>query len=139
MRKRSGNIILFLLDSIAVVVAWSIYYWFRVRSGWLSYATEPDFWVPMFALTVYWIIVYFFFGLYRSWYTQSRFDEFATLFKATTFGVVLLFFAIFFDDRGAGSPLHSRLLILTYWIIPLTVVGAGRMMQHTFQRRLLEA
>src|SRR5262249_51989560 len=111
----------------------------RVRSDWISYAIEPDFWLPMIALSMFWLVVYFFFGMYRSWYTQSRFDEFATLFKATTFGVLLLFFAIFLDDRGTSSAVHSRLLILIYWAMTLTSVGAGRMLQHTFQRRLLEA
>lgn len=126
-------------DAIALCLAWSIYYWFRVRSGFLTYVTEPEYWVPMVVIAGYWLIVFFMFGLYKSWYAKSRLDEFATLFKAVTFGVLLLFFAIFVDDQGAGSPLHTRFLILVYWSLLLFCVGSGRALQHTFQRSLLEA
>jgi len=43
------------------------------------------------------------------------------------------------DDHGVGSPIHSRLLIIFYWILMVLFVGAGRFMLHTFQRRLLLA
>jgi exopolysaccharide biosynthesis polyprenyl glycosylphosphotransferase len=102
-------------------------------------AMEPQFWFPMVALCIYWLSVYFVFGLYRSWYTQSRFDELLAVLKATTFGIFVLFFAIFIDDRGTGSPLQSRLLIAIYWALILGGVGGGRLLQHTFHRRLLEA
>jgi exopolysaccharide biosynthesis polyprenyl glycosylphosphotransferase len=129
----------FLIDILTVNLAWSCYYWLRIRSGWVSYTVEPDFLVPMLVICVFWLIVFFSFGLYRSWYAESRFDEFVMLFKATTFGVLILFFAIFVDDRGVGSPLHARLLILLYWALILGFVGGGRFLQHTFQRRLLLA
>jgi exopolysaccharide biosynthesis polyprenyl glycosylphosphotransferase len=112
---------------------------FRIRSGWLSYTMEPEFWAPMVAICIYWLVVFFFFGLYRSWYAKSRFDEFTSIFKAATFGVLVLSFAIFVDDHGVGSPIHSRLLIVFYWILMVLFVGAGRFMLHTFQRRLLLA
>jgi exopolysaccharide biosynthesis polyprenyl glycosylphosphotransferase len=128
-----------MLDLLTINIAWAAYYWFRVRSGWLSYVTEPDFWLPMVAVCVYWLLIFFFFGLYRSWYAKSRLDELATLFKATVFGSLLLFFAIFVDDKGGGSPIHRRLLIIIYWALVSAGVGSGRLLFHTFQRQLLEA
>ncbi|MBI3765111.1 MAG: sugar transferase, partial [Ignavibacteriales bacterium] len=116
-----------------------MYFWIRVRSGWFSHSLEPDFWAPMLAVCVFWMLVFFLFGLYRSWYAQSRFDEFAAISKSATFGVLVLFFAIFVDDRGVGTPLESRLLILIYWTLMVVCVGGGRFLQHTFQRRLLQA
>ncbi len=127
------------IDIITICLGWSIYYMFRIRSGWLSYSMEPEFWAPVVAICIYWLVVFFLFGLYRPWYAKSRFDEFATIFKATTFGVLVLFFAIFVDDRGVGSPIHSRLLITFYWILIVLFVGAGRFILHTFQRRILLA
>jgi exopolysaccharide biosynthesis polyprenyl glycosylphosphotransferase len=105
----------------------------------LTYSMEPDFLVPMIAIAIFWLVMFFLFGLYRPWYAKSRFDEFATIFKATTFGVLFLFFAIFIDDGGSGSPMRSRLLITLYWILMLGFVGVGRFLMHTFQRRLLMA
>jgi exopolysaccharide biosynthesis polyprenyl glycosylphosphotransferase len=139
-RTRSREILfLLLIDIFTTGLAWWADYWIRIRSGFLAYTMQPDFWTPMFALTLFWLIVCFFFGLYRSWYAHSRFDEFATIFKAVTFGVLLLFFAVFIDDRGVNSPLLSRLLIFIYWLLMLVSVGGGRLLLHTFQRRLLEA
>jgi exopolysaccharide biosynthesis polyprenyl glycosylphosphotransferase len=139
MTVRRELIFTLLIDIITLNLAWSIYYIFRIRSGWMTYPVEPDFIIPMIAVEIFWLIVFFFFGLYRPWYAKSRFDEFATIFKATTFGVLFLFFAIFIDDGGTGSPLKSRLLILLYWILMLIFVGSGRFLMHTFQRRLLMA
>jgi len=127
------------IDLIALNLAWSVYFWFRIRSNWISYSAEPDYWSPMLAVCIFWLILFFISGLYRSWYAKSRFDEFATIFKAVTFGVLVLFFAIFVDDRMVGSRLHARLLILIYWALILFFVGSGRFLQHTFQRRLLQA
>src|SRR5712691_2182795 len=101
--KNKSTILLLLLDLLALSLAWSVYYWFRIRSGFLTHAIEPEFWLPMIVIACYWLIVFFMFGLYRSWYAQSRLDEIATLFRAVTFGVLLLFFAIFVDDQGVGS------------------------------------
>jgi exopolysaccharide biosynthesis polyprenyl glycosylphosphotransferase len=131
--------LLVFIDLFTVNLAWLLYYWVRVRSGWVAYSMEPDFFLPMIAICVYWLIVFFFFGLYQSWYAKSRFDESTTIFKATIFGGLVLFFVIFVDDRGVESPLHTRLLILIYSVLIVGLVGSGRFLQHTFQRRLLEA
>ncbi|MBI1807858.1 MAG: sugar transferase [Ignavibacteria bacterium] len=139
MQNHREKIVLICLDIFTLNLAWSMYFWIRVRSGWFSHSLEPDFWAPMLAVCVFWMLVFFLFGLYRSWYAQSRFDEFAAISKSATFGVLVLFFAIFVDDRGVGTPLESRLLILIYWTLMVVCVGGGRFLQHTFQRRLLQA
>jgi exopolysaccharide biosynthesis polyprenyl glycosylphosphotransferase len=127
------------LDGLTLSLAWTAYYWFRIKSGWVYYVMEPDFWIPMIAIGIFWLIVFFFFGLYKSWYAKSRLDEIAAVFKSTTFGSLILFFLIFIDDRGVGSPLHTRLLILVYWSLLFLFVGGGRVLYRTFQRRLREA
>jgi len=127
------------LDVIMIMTSWSLYFWFRIRSGFLSYATEPEFWLPMIAVGCYWLVVFFVFGLYKSWHAKSRLDEFTSVVKSATFGVLLLFFAIFVDDQGSGSPLHTRFLIIVYWLLIILFVGGGRIFQRTLQRRLLEA
>ncbi len=138
-QKYRDRIVTVCLDFLTLSCAWLTFYAFRVRSHMFAVTTEPDVLLPMFAISVFWLLLFFFFGLYRSWYAQSRFDELALIFKAVTFGVLLLFFAIFVDDRGAGSPVQSRLLIFGYWFLLVLFVGGGRILQHTFQRRLLES
>ena len=128
-----------LTDVLTINLAWVIYYMVRIRSGWLTYSMEPDFLVPMVAVCIFWLIVFFLFGLYQQWYRKSRLDEFTTIFKAATFGVLFLFFLIFIDDHGVGSPIQSRLLITFYWILMIICVGGGRFIMHTSYRRLLIA
>ena len=128
-----------VIDFFTINLAWIVYFLFRIRTGWISYIAEPDLLLPMLAICVYWLILFFLFGLYRPWYAKSRLDELATIFRAVTFGVLFLFFVIFIDDRGIGSPLQSRLLIALYWLVMILFVGSGRFLMHTFQRRLLKA
>jgi len=135
----NGKLRTLFIDLLTLNLAWAAFYWVRVKSGWLTHGSIPDFWTPMFAICIYWLVVFFLFGLYRSWYAQSRFDEFVTISKATVFGVLVLFFAIFVDDQGTGSPMQSRFVIFGYWMLVTGFVGTGRFLQHTFQRRLLEA
>jgi exopolysaccharide biosynthesis polyprenyl glycosylphosphotransferase len=140
MSKAKEKLILLLIDFLTINAAWVLYYFIRIRSGWIAlYVAEPELWGPLAVLYVYWLLLFFFFGLYRSWYAHSRFDEFATLFKTVTFGTLVLFFIVFVDDTATRSPVHSRLLILIYWFVLLIVVGTGRMAVRSFQRRLLEA
>src|SRR5437867_3040857 len=139
LRRVSERTRALLTDLVTTGMAWGVYYWIRIKSGLFPHAADPDFWVPLIAVAIFWLIVFFLSGLYRSWYSQSRFDEFTSLFKATTFGILFLFFAIFIDDSGIGSPVQSRMLIVVYWALILGFVGGGRLLQHTFQRRLLEA
>ncbi len=127
------------IDFVTVNFAWAIYYVTRVRAGIFPNAIEPDFLVPMLSVWIYWTVVLFLFGLYRPWYGKSRFDELAAVFRATLFGVLLLFFIIFIDDKGVGGPVYTRLLILVYWLLMLGLVGGGRLLLHTLFRRLLIA
>ncbi len=137
--KLSSRVVAFLVDIVTVNMAWTIYYLFRVKSGLLVYLVEPDYLLPMAAICVYWVVIFFLFGLYGSWYPKSRFDEIATTFRATLVGVLVLFFAIFFDDHGVGGPTYARLLIFVYWLLIFGFVGGGRILLHTMHRRLLVA
>ena len=139
MSKKKEIVKLLLADILAINLAYALFYWFRVKSGWIITSITPDLWMPMAVLCIYWLLIFFLFGLYRSWYAQSRLDELATLFRSVTVGILILFFAIFVDDKGTGSPFHTRLLIFGYWFTVLVLTGAGRLLQHTFEKRLLEA
>jgi exopolysaccharide biosynthesis polyprenyl glycosylphosphotransferase len=137
VRLSKERTFLLSIDFLTINLAWYLYYWFRIRSGWVSYAIEPDLWFPMIIIFVYWLSVFFFFGLYRQWLAPSRFDEFVAVVKASVFGTLFLFFVIFIDDQSVGSPLHARFLILIYWGLLLVCSSSGRLLYHTFQRSLL--
>lgn len=139
MGRRKEISVLLLVDALTICGAWILYYLFRVRSGWLTVAIEPDFVVPMVFVYLFWLLVFWIVGLCRSWYAASRLDELALVFKTTIFGCLFLFFAIFFDDAGQSSSVSSRVLIAVYWLILFTSVSAGRLALRSFQRRMLIA
>lgn len=76
--------------------------------------------------------------MYRTWFALSRFDELSTLFKASFFGVFVLFVLIFADDAAKpDATTKSRFLIFIYWGLFLFCVGIGRLFIRAFQRQLL--
>ena len=88
----------------------------------------------------FWLLIFIFSGLYQSWYTQSRFDEIISVFKAIGFGVLLIFVLTFEPERDLSQPpTLGRMMILSYWLLMMLCVGGGRLILHTIQRKLLEA
>ena len=139
MGARKEITTLLLVDALAIGMAWYSYYLIRVSSGWLGIAVSPDFWLPLIAVCLFWMLVFFVVGLYRAWYAASRFDELTLVFKTITMGCLFLFFAVFFDDQGSNVAVSSRILIAMYWGVMLAWVSAGRMVIRTVQRRMLIA
>jgi exopolysaccharide biosynthesis polyprenyl glycosylphosphotransferase len=139
MNKRIERLLLVSLDFLTINLAYLAYYALRVRSGWFTYPIEPDVLLPMLAIYAYWLMLFVFFGLYRSWYAQSRLDELVTLFRIITAGVLVLFFLIFIDDESTSAQTGTRILIGAYWLVMIGFVSMGRLALRAAQKRLLEA
>ncbi len=138
MQKRTERFLLLLLDGVTITAAYAWYYWLRIESGWFEFTIEPELWLPMATIYVYWLAWFWFFGLYRHWYAQSRLDEVLTLFRTTAVGTLVLFFLVFLDDQ-AGSSSSARELIVVYWLMLFGLVTVGRLAIRALQKRLLEA
>jgi lipopolysaccharide/colanic/teichoic acid biosynthesis glycosyltransferase len=147
MNRRRELWTLIIGDFIAINGAWMLYYWMRVNSGW--FITDPAsdissrylFTVSLFFYG-FWMMVFLFFGLYRSWYVRAPFDEVVTLLKTLTIGVVFLGVAVFWDPvSNVYTHEHNdpRLLTLMYWVIIASFVIGFRSIIRFGQRRLLEA
>lgn len=139
MSKKTERFLLIILDFLMINAAFGIYFWLRIRSGLFVFAIEPEFWLPMVAVYLYWLFWFAFFGLYRSWYAQSRLDETMTLFRTVSFGILVLFFLIFVDDESTGGRAVSRWLIIAYWLLVFGLVTIGRLGIRSLQKKLLEA
>ena len=99
MPKHIEISILLCMDLLAITLAWSIYFLIRVQSGWIDVRFEPEFWFPMAAMALFWLVVFFVAGFYRPWYAASRLDELTLVFKAVSIGCLFLFFVVFVDDQ----------------------------------------
>lgn len=137
MSKTKEKIFLFLSDLLFINLAWALYYYIRIESGWIVYANPPSFWIPLIVIYFYWLIIFTFAGLYQHWFVRSRFDEFSSVFKTVSAGCFILFFIIFIDDYMNNAPIISRFLILIYWLLLVICVSLGRIIIRSIQRNLL--
>ena len=137
MNKRTEKILTIASDFITINLAWLTYFYIRIESGWFSIIIMPEAWIPMIIVYVYWLVIFTFVGMYRTWFASSRFDEISTLFKATFVGIFILFFIIFLDDYLHGIESNTRILIFIYWGLVIIYVSAGRLIIRSIQRNLL--
>lgn len=137
MNKSTEKILLLVTDFITINLAYIIYFYFRVETGWFDLISQPEFFLPMFVIYFYWFMIFLFVGMYRTWFASSRFDELTTLFKTSFVGVMILFFLIFIDDISYQQSSAQRYLIFIYWGIFLLFIGAGRIFVRSLQRNLL--
>lgn len=137
MNKKTQKILLLLADFILINLAWLSYSYVRFETGWFSISRIPEQIIPMLIIYLYWLIVFTFFGMYRTWFASSRFDEISTLFKTTFIGIFILFFLIFISDYLEGVQSSNRILIFIYWFFLFFFVAIGRIFIRSFQRALI--
>lgn len=137
MNKKTEKFFILITDFITVNFAWLAFFFVRVQSGWFNLISQPDFLLPMITVYFYWLLIFTFVGMYRTWFALSRFDELSTLFKASFFGVLILFFLILYDDYTRGVSTSVRVYIFIYWGIFFFLVGLGRLIIRGIQRSLL--
>ena len=137
MNKRTQKILILLSDFVFINIAWIVYYYIRIETGWFRVLIMPEMYVPMLVVYLYWLIIFTFFGMYRTWFAASRFDEISTLFKTTFVGIFILFFLIFISDYLEGAESSIRILIFIYWGFLFSFVSIGRLLIRSFQRELL--
>jgi exopolysaccharide biosynthesis polyprenyl glycosylphosphotransferase len=93
----------FIFDTVAISGAFFIAVWLRFVSGVFSEMVRPDldftnYYTPAATLTLLWLILYFFTGLYRSWYKESRLDEFFVVARTILFGTFVLLVMVSSDQ-----------------------------------------
>jgi exopolysaccharide biosynthesis polyprenyl glycosylphosphotransferase len=137
MNKSSEKILIITTDFLTINLSFILYFYFRVELGLFDLIILPEFFLPLLAIYFYWLIIFTFVGMYRTWFASSRFDELSTLFKASFVGIFILFFLIFLDDYLHGIDSPTRILIFIYWAVFLVLVSSGRLFIRSLQRRLL--
>jgi len=118
-------------------IALLLYFYIRVETGWFELISKPAIYLAMFGLYIYWTLLFFFVGMYRSWFASSRFDEISLLLKSSFVGIFFLFVLILYDDSIHHAASTNRILIFVYWGIFLFTTGSGRLFVRGLQRRFL--
>ena len=152
LSKLREKLSVFLVDVWAINVAFLSVFWLKYVSGkwgylnvlWFkeggvgehvtfAFALDRYLW-PMVVISLYWLVLFAFYGLYRSWRAQSRLDELVAVGKIVSLGVLVLFLLTF--DLSRPFP-KTRMVLFVYWMLLMLFVGAGRIGVRSFQRRLL--
>ncbi|MFQ5605978.1 MAG: sugar transferase [bacterium] len=134
MNKTIEKQLLILTDFLSISLAFFV--WAHLRQE-LGFFSDINFLIS-FIVFLYWFVIFTFFGLYRSWYAQSRIDEIITLVKTITIGIFIIFLVTFEPESDLSHPpTLSRMFILNFWILLILFVGVNRGIFRTVQRKLL--
>ncbi len=155
--RRVEKYLVFLSDIVSFNLSFAFIFWLRYQSGLFasSYNPHKDFGQLTsiaFVLSLIWILYFFFTGLYRDWYLQSRAEQVWVVSKKITFGFFLLFLVITGSDmldayhKGmlpnaaslASLFTASRAIsTLSYWLVFLVSVSGFRLLVQALLLRLL--
>ncbi|HET6513054.1 MAG TPA: sugar transferase [Candidatus Kapabacteria bacterium] len=143
MNRKRELISLMLSDLVAINASWLLFYWMRVESGWfhlggLKQVSTPELFTMSALVYGFWLVAFVFFGLYKSWYVRSPFDEIITVSKTLTVGTLFLTLFVWWDDSDAQFKNDPRVLAITYLATVWTLTVAGRILVRAIQHRLLE-
>ncbi|RMF63070.1 MAG: undecaprenyl-phosphate glucose phosphotransferase [Calditrichaeota bacterium] len=138
MHKNLEKTFLLLVDFVAINLTFFAWAWLRQEMGFFSESQPNTLFYFSLLIYLYWLLVFSFFGMYGSWYAQSRVDEFITIFKTISFGVFIIFILTFDFERDLASPpKSSRMFIINYWLLLILFVTSARLILRTIQRALL--
>ncbi len=139
------KLITFLFDFLAINIAFFTAFWLRYKSNLFPEAFNPSlelstYLQPSLTVASLWIILFFFTGLYREWYKESRIDEFFVVSRTVFSGLFILFLVtsapqvIDFVHSGNPKILFTRTkipILLTYSSCMLFFATANRFVMHT--------
>lgn len=136
MPQKVERLAVLLVDLFALNLAYFLY-----RGVWIRWEAHPhavfgfyDPWQSTGLLCGFWIVLFLFAGLYRQRYAASRFDEFVSLGKFISLGMLLLFFAVFSNQMEASE---ARLTLFLYGGFTLGAMATGRLFLRSLQKRLI--
>ena len=109
-----------ILDWLASVLAWSLFYLYRKvyeEYGITDYfghmIHDSKYWVAIVVVPIFWIILYTMIGSYRRIYRKARLKELGQTLSATLIGVTIIFFILILDDViNTYQGYYKSLLVL---------------------------
>jgi exopolysaccharide biosynthesis polyprenyl glycosylphosphotransferase len=135
----SPSVFQLLGDILGFVGSFFLYFVLTFSTGLFDISVKSVFWeidifLPILAaVSGYWLLLFWFGGLYKNWLVRSPFEEFFTILRYTFLGCVFLFFLIVIDTQNLP---HIRLKIVFYWVTLIVVVTAMRLIVRIIQRYL---
>ncbi len=137
MSRNVELLTLLLVDACAFGAATAVHHLARYEWGWLeppSLVLPSALWPKVVVISLFWLFLFLFFGLYRERYADSRFDELVSIVKVSTVGVLVLTFLIFIESLLGAA---GRQGILFYWWVQVSLVSLGRIGVRSVQKLMI--
>jgi len=136
--RHIGKISLLTIDLTFLTMSFLVWAWLRRELGFFSETDITTLLIFSTLTNTLWLALFAFRGMYTVSYTKSRVDEFISVFKTVSIGLLIIFFVTFEGKIDLVSPPHlSRMFIINYWITLLLFVTTGRLIYRTIQKALL--
>ncbi|MBR3730116.1 MAG: sugar transferase [Bacteroidales bacterium] len=123
MNKKRLATLYFVVDWLASILAWVLFYFFRKAHEDLyinywdritnSFAT-PSFWLGVAIIPICWLILHAVTGAYEKVYQKSRLKELGQTFFITLLGVIILFFVVILDDEVVSYKSYYQSFIALF-------------------------
>ena len=123
MNKKRLASLYFVVDWLASILAWSLFYFFRKAHEdlYINYwdritnsFNTPSFWLGVIIIPICWLILHAVTGAYEKVYQKSRLKELGQTFFITLLGVVVLFFVVILDDEVASYKSYYQSFIALF-------------------------
>lgn len=145
MRRRADTFLYVLLDWLAALLAWFLFFYYRklyiedAFFGENSYTDlDTNLIKGLVLLPLAWVALYALMGTYNDVYRKSRLNELGTTFLATLIGVIILFFAVIIDDTIDNYRNYYGSLT-TIFVLHFGFAFLVRMVQLTVISKRLQA
>lgn len=126
-------------DLFAFTIGFIVYQW--LRDVLLPHETRTfsvtDHLVVGGVVTGFWMIMFWFGGLYKDYYVRSPFEEFFTVIRYTFIGSALFFLLIYFSS-GESYQQNPRFVFVLYWVLVCGFACIGRFSARSLQRSMRE-
>ncbi len=123
MNKKRLATLYFVVDWLASILAWSLFYFFRKAHEdlYINYwdritnsFNTPSFWLGVIIIPISWLLLHAVTGAYEKVYQKSRLKELGQTFFITLLGVIVLFFVVILDDEVASYKSYYQSFIALF-------------------------
>lgn len=123
MNKKRLASVYFIVDWLASILAWTMFYLFRKAHEdlYINYwdritnsINTPSFWLGVALIPISWLIFHAVTGAYEKVYQKSRLKELGQTFFITLLGVIALFFVVILDDEVVSYKSYYQSIIALF-------------------------
>jgi exopolysaccharide biosynthesis polyprenyl glycosylphosphotransferase len=121
MNRRLQVVKYVIADFLSAFIAWTLFFIYRkhavdplVFSHLNQVFGDPNLYLGVFILPMFWLLLYVLIGTYRKIYRKARLREFGQTVLITLIGVTIIFFALILDDIIIDNRSYLRFFLVLF-------------------------